>query len=186
MRQPDIYPQAENATLEEPGVAMEAAPNKRSYIRLNAIRCLLLGMGRKTVRLTFARTDRMIRLWFHSFSQGGIDALITKPRSGRPRKVKLHRVHDLLVPVLEDLRRRARSMGRASNSTAMIGHIINCDQPVPLGRNNIGNLLLKFIVPLRSDQALAALYGEHNLNVDLSVGVGRSLKMPLLAELGNP
>jgi transposase len=33
---------------------------------------------------------------------GGIDALCTKARSGRPRKVKLEKLRDLLVPVLED------------------------------------------------------------------------------------
>jgi hypothetical protein len=35
-------PNPENATLEELSVAMEAAPNKRSYVRLNAIRSLLM------------------------------------------------------------------------------------------------------------------------------------------------
>ena len=102
LRTPEVHPNAENATPEELVVAMDAAPNKRSYIRLNAIRLLLLGMDRPTVCLTFARTDRMVRLWIHAFNQGGIDALITKPRSGRPRKARLQRVHDVLVPVLED------------------------------------------------------------------------------------
>lgn len=69
-----VQPNAENATLEELKVAMEAAPNKRSYIRLAAIRALLMGF----------------------------DALATKPRSGRPRKVKLERVGDLVLPVLDD------------------------------------------------------------------------------------
>src|SRR5215510_9239046 len=44
----------------------------------------------------------MVRLWIEQFNRGGIDALITKPRPGRPRKVKLERVRDLLVPVLEN------------------------------------------------------------------------------------
>ncbi|MFO1511458.1 MAG: hypothetical protein U1F83_00850 [Verrucomicrobiota bacterium] len=43
LRTPEVQPNGENATLEELRVAMEAAPNKRSYIRLNAIRALLLG-----------------------------------------------------------------------------------------------------------------------------------------------
>lgn len=81
---------------------MEAAPNKCSYIRLNALRCLLLGQERKRVCETFCRTDRMVRLWIELFNRGGIDALITKPTPGRPRKVKLERVQDVLVPVLED------------------------------------------------------------------------------------
>src|SRR5262245_36374114 len=81
---------------------MEAAPNKRSYIRLSAMRTLLLGHERKTVSHIFGRTDRMVRLWIELFNRGGIDALITRPKPGRPRKVKLERVRDLLVPVLEN------------------------------------------------------------------------------------
>src|ERR1041385_6402002 len=81
---------------------MEAAPNKRSYIRLNATRLLRMGQSRSMVCQIFCRTDRMIRLWIELFNRGGIDALITKPKGGRPRKVKLERVRDLLVPVLEN------------------------------------------------------------------------------------
>ena len=36
------------------------------------------------------------------FNAGGIDALASKPRPGRPPKIKLERLRDLLVPVLED------------------------------------------------------------------------------------
>ena len=81
---------------------MEAAPNKRSYVRLNAVRSLLMGVPRATLCQQFCRTDRMVRLWIEQFNRGGLDALITKPRPGRPRKVKLQRVRDLLVPVLEN------------------------------------------------------------------------------------
>lgn len=83
-------------------MAMEAAPNKRSYIRLAAIRSLLLGIARRTVCQQFCRTERMVRLWIELFNRGSIDALITRPKPGRPRKVKLERVRDLLVPVLEN------------------------------------------------------------------------------------
>jgi transposase len=36
------------------------------------------------------------------FNRGGIDALASRPRSGRPPKIKRERLRDLLVPVLED------------------------------------------------------------------------------------
>src|SRR5690242_21940898 len=81
---------------------MEAAPNRRSYIRLCAMRALLLGQSRVVVCELFNRTDRMMRLWIELFNRGGIDALITRPKPGRPRKVKLERVRDLLLPVLAD------------------------------------------------------------------------------------
>ena len=102
MRTIDVQPNAENATPEQLRVAMEAAPNKRSYIRLAAIRALLMGIARSVVCQQFCRTDRMVRLWIEMFNRGGIDALASKPRSGRPRKAKLDRVGDLLVPALKD------------------------------------------------------------------------------------
>ena len=102
MRRPEVHPNPENATPEALRVAMEAAPNKRSYLRLAAIRSLLLGISRATVAQQFCRTERMVRLWIEQFNRGGIDALITRPRPGRPRKAKLERVRDLLLPVLEN------------------------------------------------------------------------------------
>lgn len=102
LRSPELRPNPENATLDELRVAMDAAPNKRSYVRLNAMRSLLLGIPRATLCQQFCRTDRMVRLWIELFNRGGIDALITKARPGRRRKVKLERVRDLLVPVLEN------------------------------------------------------------------------------------
>lgn len=79
---------------------MEAAPNRRSYVRINAIRSLLMGVARAMVCQQFCRSDRMVRLWIELYNRGGIDGLITRPKPGRPRKVKLERVRDLLVPVL--------------------------------------------------------------------------------------
>lgn len=97
-----MHPNAENATPEGLRVAMDAAPNKRSYVRLAALRALLLGYSRRQVCELHDRTDRMVRLWIECFNRGGIDALISRPKPGRPRKVKLERVRDLLVPVLEN------------------------------------------------------------------------------------
>lgn len=101
LRTTELEPNAENATTEELRVAMEASPTKRGYIRLAAIHSLLLGIPREKVGKLFFRSDRMIRLWIECFNTGGIDALITRPRSGRPRKAKLETVRDLLVPVLQ-------------------------------------------------------------------------------------
>jgi transposase len=102
MRPLEVSPNGENATVEELGVAMEAAPNKRSYMRLAAVRALLLGVARSQVCLLYQRSDRWVRLWVELFNRGGIDALASKPRPGRPPKVKLERVRDLLIPVLAD------------------------------------------------------------------------------------
>ena len=102
MRADCLIPEPENATEAEVLVAMEAAPNKRSYRRLAAIRALLLGHTRQQVSQLFGRSERMIRLWIFRFNLGGIDGLATKPQPGRPRRVKFQRLEDLLVPVLED------------------------------------------------------------------------------------
>ena len=104
MRRQEAEPNAENATLEELRVAMEAAPNRRSYIRLAVIRSLLMGLERSVVAEQFCRTDRVVRLWIAMFNIGGIDALTTKRPAGRGRRVKLERLRDLLVPVLENPR----------------------------------------------------------------------------------
>jgi hypothetical protein len=100
LRHQEAEPNAENATLEELAVAMEAAPNRRSYVRLAVIRSLLMGVERR-VAAQFCRSDRVIRLWIEMFNIGGIDALTTKRPPGRGRRVKLERLRDLLVPLLE-------------------------------------------------------------------------------------
>jgi transposase len=102
LRTPDVQPNPENATPEELHVAMEASPTKRGYIRLNALRLLLTGTPRATVCQIFCRSDRMVRLWIELFNRGGIDALRTRKPGGRRRKVKLERVRDVLVPVLQN------------------------------------------------------------------------------------
>lgn len=102
MRADALEPNAENASEADLVVAMEAAPNKRSYRRLAAMRALLKGFTRGQVADLFARSERMVRLWILMFNEGGIDALTSKPRAGRPRKIKLERLRDLLVPVLEE------------------------------------------------------------------------------------
>ena len=63
LRHQEVEPNAENATLEELRVAMEAAANRRSYIRLTLIRSLLMGVERGVVAQQFCRSDRVIRLW---------------------------------------------------------------------------------------------------------------------------
>ena len=88
LRTPKLHPNPENTTLEELRVAMEAAPNKRSDVRLNAIRSLLMGIPRTTLCQQFCRTDRMVRLWIELFNRGGIGALITK--RGRVAVAKLN------------------------------------------------------------------------------------------------
>ena len=64
----------------------------------------------------FCRSDRVVRLWIAMFNLGGIDALTTKRPAGRGRRVKLERLRDLLVPVLENPRQAGELHGRESSS----------------------------------------------------------------------
>ena len=102
LRHREVEPNAENATLEEMRVAMEASPNRRSYIRRAVMRSLLMGLERGIVAQQFCRSDRVVRLWIALFNLGRIDTLRTKRPAGRGRRVKLERWRDLLVPVLEN------------------------------------------------------------------------------------
>jgi transposase len=101
LRTTELHPNPENATVEDLQVAMEATPTKRGYIRLAAIRALLMGIPREAVCKLFFRTDRVIRLWIECFNNGGIDALIPGKSCGRPRKAALEVVRELLTPVLQ-------------------------------------------------------------------------------------
>ena len=102
LRTPELHPNPDNATVDELQVAMDASPTRRAFVRLQAMRALLLGFTRAQVCQLCGRTDRAVRLWIELFNRGGIDALRTKRPGGRARKVKLERVRDLLVPVLEN------------------------------------------------------------------------------------
>src|SRR5512138_1274846 len=102
LRTLEAQPNPENASVEELRLALEAAPNKRSFVRLMAMRMLLSGIARPQVCAILFRSDRVVRLWIELFNRGGIDGLRTKRPGGRPRKIKLERVKDLLVPVMEN------------------------------------------------------------------------------------
>jgi hypothetical protein len=67
--------QCRERTLKEMRVAMEASPNRRSYIRWAVMRSLLMGLERGIVAQQFCRSDRVVRLWIAPFNLGGIDAL---------------------------------------------------------------------------------------------------------------
>ena len=57
----------------------------------------------------------------------------------------------------------------------MIRHVVNRDQLLPLRRYDSGDVLLQFVVVNGIDEVLPALHGEHDLNVDLRVGVSHYL-----------
>lgn len=82
-----VFPNAENCTLAELETAMKATPRQRSFVRLQAIRALLLGFDHDSVAKLHNVTRDTIVHWIGRFNAAGIDGLIERPRAGRPRKI---------------------------------------------------------------------------------------------------
>jgi len=89
-------PNPENATLEELEKAANCAPTQRSFVRMMAIKTLLMGVDFDTVAKLHARTPRTLQRWISAFNREGIDGLIEKPRSGRPRAIAEERVPEIV------------------------------------------------------------------------------------------
>lgn len=83
-----IPPNPENGTLADLMVAMKASPKQLYYVRLEAIRFLLLGYSLKQTSLFVVRSVRTVRLWVALWNKGGLEALLPQRRPGRPRAVK--------------------------------------------------------------------------------------------------
>lgn len=80
-------PNAENCSLAELTVAEKATPKRQSAHRLTAIKALMLGISHDQVAALYNITRRTLFSWITRFNEQGIDGLIEKPRSGRPRKI---------------------------------------------------------------------------------------------------
>ena len=112
-----LFPNAENCSLEELETAMEAAPRKQDYLRIQAIRWILLGFDHASVCERANVHRDTIAEWVKRFNARGIDGLIERPRPGRPRKIPEARAQDWAI-CLKIRKRRARPTGRAGSSTA--------------------------------------------------------------------
>ena len=87
MSRPAVVPNAENASLEDLNTAARCAPSQAAGDRLRAIKTLLFGVPHDTVAQIYNVGRSTLRRWIAAFNRKGIDGLIDKPRSGRPRKV---------------------------------------------------------------------------------------------------
>src|SRR5665213_3303652 len=73
----------------------------------------------------------------------------------------------------------------ADEHVQVIRHIVYGNQFLLFPRDNAGDVFLKFVIVLRLNEALPAFNGEHDMEIDLRVGVGHAPKMPLLTEHEN-
>ena len=91
-----LLPNPENCTLEELVTAANAAPNVKAHIRLMAIVMVFKGLEPAAVADIYSITQRSMYNWIRRFNERGIDGLLDRPRSGRPRKIDPERDAELV------------------------------------------------------------------------------------------
>ena len=92
-------PNGENCSLLELETAANAAPTQKAFIRLSCMRALLLQKFTKSdVCSLYMVQLNTLNGWIRRFNAAGIDGLIDRKPSGRPRKIPA-----LLTPELQSL-----------------------------------------------------------------------------------
>jgi transposase len=79
-------PNAENASIHEL-LETARAGSLETAKRCTAIQMLIVGCGRAQVCAALLVTERAVQKWVRAFNERGIDGLIVRERSGRPRKL---------------------------------------------------------------------------------------------------
>jgi transposase len=87
MPRPANMPNAENCSLEELDTAAQAAVSRSSHVRMMAVKALIIGVAHASVAGIFGVCMRTLSNWVARFNRAGIDGLIERRRSGRPRKI---------------------------------------------------------------------------------------------------
>lgn len=95
-----IMPNLENASLAELETACGAAPYREGHDRMMAIRALALGIPPAQVALLHQVTPRTLTHWINRFNARGIDGLIDRRRSGRPRAIAPEQAPQLRALIL--------------------------------------------------------------------------------------
>src|SRR5208337_2087087 len=93
-------PNQETCTLAELETAAKAAPIQRTYLRLRAIKALIMGLAHEQVAGLFGVNEDSVSRWVRRFNERGIDGLTEGPRSGRPSKIRGDRTHQYPALVL--------------------------------------------------------------------------------------
>jgi transposase len=83
----EILPNPENGTLEEVEIVRDSTPCRKHSGRLLAIRLLFEGRSRTDVSQIVNRSQSTLIRWINRWNEGGIDALVNRPKPGRPPKV---------------------------------------------------------------------------------------------------
>lgn len=81
---------------------MDHGPDGKAFKRLNAIHLLLVGVGFAHVLRNSRVSERTLRLWISRFNAMGVDGLIYRPRTGRPRRLSPAQVTSDILSVVDD------------------------------------------------------------------------------------
>ncbi|MCB2211722.1 helix-turn-helix domain-containing protein [bacterium] len=84
---PAIQPDPRFGDADAVQAAIRKTRDADHLVRLQAIRHRLLGKTVRDVCELLSIQSSTLRNWVHRWNEGGIEALRTRPRSGRPRKI---------------------------------------------------------------------------------------------------
>ena len=91
-------PNAENCSEEQLLVAAKGSRSQRGFVRLSAIRALILGFSHEAVAKLSGVSVSTVYEWVKRFNTSGLEGMMDQPRAGRPRKVP-----ELLAPELKEI-----------------------------------------------------------------------------------
>lgn len=82
-----LLPNPENASPDDLAVAIRCSRSERDCCRFHAIKALILGFSREQVLRLYELKETTLKSWIRRFNARGIDGLIEKKHTGRPRKI---------------------------------------------------------------------------------------------------
>ncbi|MDX1959232.1 MAG: helix-turn-helix domain-containing protein, partial [Leptospiraceae bacterium] len=78
----------ENCNESELITALLCTPSFKNYKRLSAIFDLMNGLDRKFILIKSKISERTLQYWVKRYITKGIDGLVSKPSTGRPKILK--------------------------------------------------------------------------------------------------
>ncbi len=91
----------ENCTLEELELSMGCTRTNEDFRRLQFISLLYRGYERDVVTEMMKVAESTVRKWIAAFNSRGIDGLVSRPRSGRPRSIPTKEFVSKYLPLIE-------------------------------------------------------------------------------------
>jgi len=153
----------ENGTVQEVEIVRDSTPSRRHSFRLLAIRLSLEGRSREDVMQIMNKSESTIIRWINLWNEGGIDALVPRPKTGRPPKVnKVER------QIIVDLMKNPQSADQTHWTCVKLWGYLKEKESINLGYSTLARLLhaenfcLKFprSCPDKQDAVLRAQFRD--------------------------